>query len=238
MSLPPPSHPRAGSTNPTPRVAGAGLSTRPGRPTPPAVVPRGHRRARDGVEGNARLTGSTGLLLLVLLGAEGVTVLSVHRLLSPHVFIGMLLVPPVLLKVASTLWRFTRYYGGSPAYVAKGPPPALLRLLGPVVVLLTLAVLGSGIVLFLGPAGWRSQMLFLHKATFILWLGATGIHVLAHLRDTARLAPRDFVARTRRQVRGAGARQWAIALSLVVGLVLGVLVLPHVGSWLAGGGVG
>lgn len=197
---------------------------------------RRRRRAHDGVESNARLTATTGVVLLVLLAAEGVTVLSVRSLLRPHVFIGMLLVPPVLLKVGSTVWRFTRYYRGDPEYVRRGPPPVLLRLLGPIVVILTAAVLGTGIVLLVGPAGWRTQMLFLHKATFILWLGATGIHVLGHLRDTARLAPGDFVARTRRQIRCASARQWAIATSLVLGLLLGVLVLPQVGAWLAAGG--
>src|SRR6516162_11181634 len=89
-----------------------------------------HDDTASGVEANARLTGSTAAVLLVLLAAEGVTVLSVHSLLTPHVFIGMLLVPPVLLKVGSTGWRFVRYYRGSGAYRRKGPPPLLLRLLG------------------------------------------------------------------------------------------------------------
>ena len=86
----------------------------------------GHSRRRSsdaGVESNARLTGSTAAVLLVLLAAEGVTVLRVGALLTPHVFIGMLLIPPVLLKIGSTGWRFVRYYRGSPAYRRKGPPP-------------------------------------------------------------------------------------------------------------------
>ena len=53
-------------------------------------------------------------VLLVLLAAEGVTILRVHQLLSPHVFIGVVLIPPVLLKVASTTRRFARYYAGAP----------------------------------------------------------------------------------------------------------------------------
>jgi hypothetical protein len=32
----------------------------------------------------------------------GVTILRVRQLLSPHVFIGMVLIPPVLLKMAGT----------------------------------------------------------------------------------------------------------------------------------------
>jgi len=198
-------------------------------------TPRLTRRRRDGVEGNARLTGSTAAVLLVLLAAEGVTILQVRALLTPHVFIGMLLVPPVLLKMGSTTWRFARYYVGSPEYRRKGPPPMLLRLLGPIVVVLTVAVFATGIALLLGPQGWRSQMLLLHKASFVLWLAVMALHVLGHLLDTARLAPRDWYWRTRRQVRGAGLRQWAIATSVALGLVLGLLVVPRIGPWLASG---
>src|SRR5579864_4064812 len=117
----------------------------------------------EGVEANARLTGSTAAILLVLLAAEGVTLLRVHSLLTPHVFIGMLLVPPVVLKIGSTGWRFVRYYRGSAAYRRKGPPPLLLRLLGPVVVVLTLIVFASGIALLVGPHSARQSLLFLHK---------------------------------------------------------------------------
>ena len=206
--------------------------------SPPAYddpTPRRTRRCRDGVEGNSRLTGSTAAVLLVLLAAEGLTILQVRALLTPHVFIGMLLVPPVLLKMGSTTWRFARYYLGSPEYRRKGPPPMLLRLLGPIVVVLTLAVFATGIALLLGPSAWRSQLLLLHKASFVLWLGAMTLHVLGHLLDTARLAPRDWFGHTRRQVRGAGLRQWAIATSVALGLVLAVLVVPRVGPWLAAG---
>jgi hypothetical protein len=177
------------------------------------------------VESNARLTGGAAAVLLVLLAIEGVTVLRVRGLLSWHVFIGMVLVPPVLLKIGSTSWRFVRYYGGAPAYRRKGPPPALLRLLGPVVVILTLVLFASGIGLILGPHSLRHSLLFFHKASFVLWFGAMTVHVLGHLLDTARLAPRDWARRTRSDVAGATARQWALAASLVVGAVLGVLML-------------
>lgn len=192
----------------------------------------------EGVESNARLTGMTAVVLLVLLAVEGLTLLRVRSLLTPHVVVGMLLVPPVLLKIGSTTWRFGRYYLGSPAYRRKGPPPPLLRLLGPFVVVLTVAVLATGIALLLGPPSMRNTLLLLHKATFVLWFGAMALHVLGHLLDTARLAPRDFYRRTRRQVRGASTRQWALAATLALGLLLGVLVAPKVGPWLTGTGPG
>jgi hypothetical protein len=192
-------------------------------------------RGLNGVEGNARLTATTGVVVVVLLAAEGVTVLRVGPLLTLHVFIGMLLVPPILLKMGSTAWRFAKYYGGSPEYRAKGPPPIALRFLGPLVIVLTVVLFASGVLLLLGPTAWRSQMLLLHKASFVLWLGAMALHVLGHVMDTVRLAPADFVARTRRQVQGAGIRQWLLALSVVVGVGLGVLVVPYAGPWLTSG---
>ena len=159
------------------------IRTAPGRP----------RRASSRT---ARLTASTAAVLLVLLAAEGLTILSIHSLLSPHVFIGMVLVPPVLLKFGSTSWRFVRYYRGAPAYRHKGPPPMVLRLLGPFVVALTVVVLASGIALLFVPRSLRQSTLFLHKASFVLWFGAMAIHVIGHILETTRLAPRDWVRRT------------------------------------------
>ena len=186
-----------------------------------------------GVEANARLTASTAVVLVVLLAVEGVTIVRVRALLTLHVFVGMLLVPPVLVKMASTTYRFVRYYAGSPAYRRQGPPLLVLRLLGPVVVASTIVVFGSGIALILAGSTGRSSLLLLHKASFVLWFGAMTAHVLGHLADTAELAPRDWVRTTRRDVAGAGLRQWTIAGSLVAGALVGLVFLGKVGPWLA-----
>ena len=183
-------------------------------------------------EANGRLTATTGVLLVVLLAAEGVTILRIRPLLVPHVFVGLVLVPPVLLKVATTTWRAARYYLGDPAYRSKGPPPMALRLLGPLAVVLTVTVLASGVALLFTPSSERGLMLTVHKASFVLWFGVLTVHVLGHLFDTASLAPRDYVRRTRQQVRGATSRQWALAASVAVGLVLAAALTPHTGSWL------
>jgi hypothetical protein len=171
-------------------------------------------------------------VLFVLLAAEGFTILHVRSLLSAHVFIGLLLVPPVLLKIGTTSYRFVRYYLGSPEYRRKGPPPPLLRLLGPFLVVLTLVVLGSGVALLLVPPSQRSRLLLLHKASFVLWFGAMAIHVLGHLVDTTELAPQDWLYRTRRDVSGAGLRQWVLVSSVAAGALLGFLLLGQVRPWL------
>lgn len=200
----------------------------PNRGFPGGPHARGEQREDAGVEANARLTGATAAILLVLLAAEGVTILQIYPLLGAHVFIGMLLIPPVALKMATTSYRFARYYLGTPAYRRKGPPAPLLRLLGPFVILLTLAVLATGVALVLVGG---STLLFLHKATFVLWFCAMVVHVLGHLLDTARLAPRDYYWRTRRQVSGAGLRQWTLAAALAVGFLLGALFINKAATY-------
>ena len=190
------------------------------------------RSPETGVESNARLTGATAAVLLVLFAIEGVTLLGVRQHLNIHVFVGMLLIPPVLLKTGSTGWRFARYYRGSPAYRRKGPPPAILRILGPVLIILTAVMLASGVVLVLAPHAAGGQMLFIHRTSFFVWFAVMTIHVLGHLVETARLAPLDLARRTRAQVAGASARQWTIAASLVAGALLGVVMLSPTASYL------
>lgn len=191
----------------------------------------GAQHPDPGVEGNSRLTATTAVVLLVLLAVEGVTVLRVHTLLRVHVLVGMMLVPPVLVKVGSTLYRFGRYYIGAPAYRRKGPPPPLLRVLGPVVVITTLTVLASGVALVLAGPAWRPDALFVHKASFVIWFAAMVIHVLGHILETARLAPRDWARRTRADVAGARLRQWLVAGSVAAGLPLGLLLMNSASNW-------
>lgn len=83
-------------------------------------------------------------MLLVLSVAELVTLLDVSGLISWHIVIGTLLVPPAVLKTASTGWRIARYASGTPRYRQTGPPPMLLRVLGPGVIGSTVGLLASG----------------------------------------------------------------------------------------------
>jgi hypothetical protein len=188
-----------------------------------------------GAEGNERLTVITALVLLILLAAEGVTILRLGRLLTLHFFIGMLLLGPVALKAGSVTYRFFRYYTGSAPYVRKGPPAPLLRLLGPCLMLLTAGVFGSGVMLALvGPSG-RHPWLFIHKACFILWFGAMAIHVLAYLPRLPRLlyaeASGQPAARAAQVIGGRGVRLSLLLASLAAGLVIAVLTTHLAAAW-------
>jgi hypothetical protein len=192
---------------------------------------RDQRRARQRVEANARLTAGAAVVLLVLLAIEGVTVVRVGQLLTLHVVVGMLLVPPVILKIASTSWRFTRYYLRDPAYREKGPPMMVLRVLGPFVVALTVVLFASGIAPLLDPNGLGGHLLLIHRASFIVWLAVMAVHVLGHVVETARLALRDWTRRARRRVPGASLRQLVIVASLAVGAILAVSLVGKVGDF-------
>jgi hypothetical protein len=185
-----------------------------------------------GVEGNSRLTGTIGFLLLLLLFAEGLTILSIRGLITLHVFIGLILVPPITLKIVTTTYRFARYYTHARPYVRRGPPHPLLRLIGPLIVVTTVVLLGSGIWLIRVAPANADLPLKVHQGSFIVWFGLTALHVLGHVRETFSLAFRDWRRQAPRRVaRGRGARAGAIALALVAGVVLGALVTPTATAW-------
>ncbi|HEY9484617.1 MAG TPA: hypothetical protein VIR00_16810 [Micromonosporaceae bacterium] len=52
----------------------------------------------------------------MLFGAELVTLVDVRGWIDWHIVIGVLLIPPALVKTASMGWRIVRYYTGSRPY--------------------------------------------------------------------------------------------------------------------------
>jgi succinate dehydrogenase hydrophobic anchor subunit len=197
-----------------------------------SAVRDGHAPRREpGVEANARLTATTGLVLLVMLAAEGVTIASVGPLLPWHVGIGLALVPPVLLKMGTTGWRFARYYLGDPRYRRAGPPHPILRVAGPFVTLLTAAVLASGIAAWL--AGPPAPLLMeIHKVTFVLWFGVMAVHVLGHTVRALRMVSSDSGWRARmRATTSPLFRRSVVAVTVVAGVVLGVLARGVSSGW-------
>jgi hypothetical protein len=193
---------------------------------------RSSAQLRDGVLGNARLTAALAAALLVLLAAEGATIPFIGSLLGPHIFVGMLLIPPVLLKLGSTGYRFARYYIGDEDYVRKGPPPLALRLLAPGVVLTTLALFGTGVALLI--AGPPSQSLvFTHKLSFIAWFALIAIHVLGHLLEMPALAFADWMHEREGQqrLRGAVVRTASILATVLAGIALAIVTFHLAGPW-------
>lgn len=200
---------------------------------------RAGRITGGGTTGNERLTAVTGAVLLAFLAVLGVTIIQIRQLLWLHLFLGMLLIGPVALKLGTTGYRFVRYYTGSPTYRHEGPPAALLRAMGPIVVISTVIVFASGVaLLFAGPSS-RNTLLPIHKVTFFVWLAFMALHVLAHLPRILPALRADYGRRPELgiEVTGRSGRVLALAGALTAGLVLAVMVIPEFGPWVHDSGL-
>jgi hypothetical protein len=202
--------------------------------SPQATVRRAFRLGlKDrlgGPEGNEILTSATAAALTILLVAEALTILDFGGLRLEHMFIGLVLIPPVLLKLSSTGYRFVRYYTGSRPYREKGPPLLLLRALAPIFVAATVAVFATGVWLLL--LGHRSDtVITLHKAAFIAWGVLFVIHFLAYLPRMVRSLRADWGASRRRSVPGSSLRAMLLASSLGGGVALAVAALSLIDRW-------
>lgn len=224
---------------------------------------RGRRTALigGGTDGNQLLTAQTGVILLVLLAILGVTILRIGQLLSVHMFVGMLLIGPVALKVASTGYRFARYYTLDPSYREAGPPAPALRLIAPLVVISTVAVFATGVALLLAGPSSRDLLVPLHKASFIVWIAFTAIHVIGHIaevpgaislryqglaqgfaeateqlpgmRRAAKSAlPTDGVREWDAHGTGRAGRMLSLSAAITAGIVLAIASIAWYGPWL------
>ena len=196
------------------------------------------------------------MVLVVLLAVIGLTLLHLRTtLLSVHLFVGLLLLGPVLVKLGSTGYRFVRYYTHNPRYRRKGPPPAYLRVIAPLVVLTTVIVFASGVALLLAGPSSHGTLLPIHKVSFFVWLAFTGVHVLGHLPEVQRALSGG------RELRGAvlagvqaraaeptapgyesdlhdpragrAGRALTLGGGLSLGLILAVVLIPQFGPWLS-----
>ena len=74
----------------------------------------------------------------------------------------------------------------------------------------------------------------LHKASFIAFLAATGIHVLGHILEVPGEAGADL--RPSRRLPGRGLRATALAAATASGFALAIALLPLTGNWHGGFG--
>jgi hypothetical protein len=200
---------------------------------PDRASPTTARIVGGGTLGNERLTAATGLLLVALLAVIGVTILRLRPLISVHLFVGLVLIPVVCLKLASTGYRFMRYYTSDPAYRKRGAPAILLRASAPILVATSVAVFATGVaLLFVGPES-SGTLRLLHKASFIVWAAFAALHVLGHLPDLQKtfLTSRGGHVEYNRHAAGAAGRVISIVGALLAGVVLGIVLIPHFGAW-------
>jgi hypothetical protein len=103
-----------------------------------------------------------------------------------------------------------------------------MRLLGPLVVLLTVLLFASGVALVI--AGRNANTVYaVHKASFILWFGAMTIHVVGHLWSIPTVGVRDWTARDR--ISGSGLRRLVVVAAAVAGIAVAAIVYPLLPAW-------
>jgi hypothetical protein len=190
------------------------------------------RSAKDwGPAGNNRLTASIGLVLFALLGVEALTTLRLRSYLPVHIFLGLLLLPPIGLKLASTGWRFMRYYTRSAPYRHEGPPRPLLRILAPVLVASTLSLFGTGVALIIVGHG-NGSLRTLHGISFVLWGIVMIVHVLAYLSRTVRIGTEDWRRSAGQAVAGMRIRRALLAGAVLAGVIVAGVTYPAQRAWL------
>jgi len=173
------------------------------------------RQPSSGVDANERLTAVTGLLLYALVGAIAVTILFIRPLLWAHYLVGLLLVPPLALKLGTTGYRFALYYARNPEYVLAGPPPIVLRLLvAPALVISTVAVFVTGLELWIFGLRFGEQWSSLHTLSAVFFILALGAHLIGHLRRSGQATLEELAIR--RSAPAITRRSWLVA-SLLLG---------------------
>lgn len=166
------------------------------------------------------MTASVGLVLLVLGALELLTlVLGLQRFLSWHVIVGIVLIPPIALKLAATGWRFIRYYTRDAEYVRRGPPMVLMRLLAPILVAATVLLFGSGVAMGFTHGAALELARRVHGPAAFVWTVTVGIHVLA------------YFARAFEHVGRRVSSALYPAAALVAGVLVALAALPVMHDW-------
>ena len=188
-------------------------------------------RTRLNPLGNARLTGVVGVLLLGPVVVElGTILLGVHSYMSLHVFVGLALIPLVLLKLASTGWRFTRYYTHSAAYVEHGAPQLAMRLLAPLFVAATVVLFSSGVAMGIVHGHALEVARRLHGPASVVWLVLFAVHALVYLGQALVAGGREITG-ARPSVPGRRRRGYLIASAVASGLIIGAATVPAQHHW-------
>lgn len=91
-------------------------------------------------------------------------------------------------------------------------------LVAPVIVLSTVVLFATGVALLV-PGQTEGTIVGLHKASFLVWVGATGLHVLAHAAKLPHLL--------RARIPGTSLRLALVAGALLAGAVLATATLPQ-----------
>jgi hypothetical protein len=106
-----------------------------------------------------------------------------------------------------------------------------MRLLAPLLLVTTLAVVGSGIGLVVTGPAQAGLLRPLHSISVLFWLSLIAIHVVAYLWRTLRWVADDWRKHPAEQAPGRGFRLGVILGALLAGVVAALLLFPGAAPW-------
>ncbi|MFD1676365.1 hypothetical protein [Alicyclobacillus fodiniaquatilis] len=186
---------------------------------------------RSSVVRNERMTAIAGTILFILIVTQLIITANLHALLSVHIFVGVLLSGPIVIKMFSTGFKFVRYYTRNPIFVKSGTPNIWLRLLAPFLVLMTLLVFISGFSLaIIGPTH-MGLFFTIHAASVAIWLPLVAVHIYAHIRRATRVTFSDLRQHTSFRVKGRNGRLGINLAGLIMGAIAAMVMIPVSETW-------
>jgi hypothetical protein len=180
-----------------------------------------------GSRGNEILTSVNAAVLIGLIGVQLVTVIALDSMIRVHLFVGVVLLGPVALKLATTGYRFIRYYTGAREYRDKGVPSTLLRVIAPVFVLATIGLFASGVALLVsgnGEGGVRG----LHVASFWVWVACLAVHVGLNGSEVLHNLRAEWSSRVWMRLAGAEIRAALVLASMLGGVLLALALISKI----------
>ncbi len=210
----------------------------------PATPGWKRRLLAGGVPGNRALTSTFGVVLLVLLTVQVLSAVwfallsynlptpggPIFQVVRPvHFFVGFLLFPLIGVKLASTGYRFARYYTRNRAYHDAGAPRPVLRLIAPLLVLSTVVLFASGVEMWSFRNDFGITWITVHDLSAFAFVALLVVHVAYHTREAQREARHDLWAGE----NGAITRRALLAGGAVAGLTLAVGAAQWPGSALS-----
>lgn len=173
---------------------------------------------------NQRLTALTGALVLPLATLVLLTGLFFGNLWHVHYFVGYLLLPVVLLKIASTGYRMARYYLRSGLYRLVRPPYPLARITSPLLVLAVIVLFVSGIVMWLthsqaDPWGW------LHTDAAVIFTGLALLHLGMYVPEALRAVGDDIRPAPATAPSPRRRRRAVLCAAVLAGLLLALITV-------------
>lgn len=201
-------------------------------PHPQAVRDR-RRWHLGGSRGNEILTSINALVLVGLIGVQLITVLALDSLIRVHLFVGVVLLGPVALKLATTGYRFVRYYAGARDYREKGPPPMVLRAIAPVFVVATIGLFATGVAMLADGSG-EGGVRDVHVTSFWVWISCLAVHIVFNAQAVLRNLRSEWLARARQRIAGAELRATLVLASMLGGLLVALALISKVTGYEVG----